>query len=147
MISVLETPESNNIYVRSLVKHRQYWTDRRDDLISMWITTNRRWCISVGEARIILPLLKRRREIDTGIFIQVQAFSGENNNPTPVCVWYWVYVLQSGEKTKTCTDDRACLPDCLCSEPLSPFISDCSPYIVDDVEAVSPGEATPLHSM
>ena len=32
------------------------------------------------------PRLKSRREIDTGIFIQVQAFSGENNNPTPVCV-------------------------------------------------------------
>ena len=32
------------------------------------------------------PRLKSRREIDKGIFIQVQAFSGENNNPTPVCV-------------------------------------------------------------
>ena len=32
------------------------------------------------------PRLKSRREIDTEIFIQVQAFSGENNNPTPVCV-------------------------------------------------------------
>ena len=32
--------------------------------------------------------MESRREIDTGIFIQVWAFSGENNNPTPVCVWY-----------------------------------------------------------
>ena len=34
-----------------------------------------------------------------------------------------------------------------CALGLSLFISDCSPYIVDDVEAVSPGEAAPLYSM
>ena len=40
------------------------------------------------------PKLRSRRKIDTGIFIQVQAFSGENNNPTPVCMYlleYWCY--------------------------------------------------------
>ena len=82
------------------------------------------------------PRLKSRREIDTGIFIQVQAFSGENNNPTPVCM-YCVedFCYNQGKKTKTCATAECVLP----------FISDCRSYIVDDIAAFSPGEAAPLH--
>ena len=81
------------------------------------------------------PRLKSRREIDTGIFIQVQAFSGENNNPTPVCMYCVVDICYNqGEKAKTCAPAECVLL----------FISDCRPYIVDDIVAVSPGEAAPL---
>ena len=43
--------------------------------------------------------MESRREIDTGIFIQVRAFSWENNNPTLVCVCgiEWIVYHQEEE--------------------------------------------------
>ena len=42
--------------------------------------------------------MKSRREIDTGIFIQVRAFSWENNNPTPVCVYGIEWIVYNREE-------------------------------------------------
>lgn len=63
-------------------------------------------CIPVG---VLEPILRKEYLIqgvsiidhadrkDTEIFIQIRAFSGENNNPTPVCIVLGILVTISGK--------------------------------------------------